>query len=151
MSGAEKQLPQGARDEEVLTLQEAASFLRVSEEALSDLVARHAIPAQRIGDEWRFLKPALADWLRAGMFSYRDLRLVSRPCLMDFPLLEELMMLLEARLLKRLAASEQPAIKRGSKQALQKHLGLFRDEKDVEAVLADLRARREAGNAEGGE
>jgi hypothetical protein len=53
--------------------------------------------------------------------------------------------------LKRLAASEQPAVKRGSKQALQKHLGLFRDDQDVEAVLADLRARREAGNAEGGE
>jgi excisionase family DNA binding protein len=55
-----------AQNEEVLTLPEAALFLRVSEGALSELVARHAIPAQRIGEEWRFFKPALADWERRG-------------------------------------------------------------------------------------
>src|SRR5438132_2717879 len=47
------------QQEEVLTLPEAAAFLRVSEEDLTRLLAHGAIPAQQIGSEWRFLKRAL--------------------------------------------------------------------------------------------
>lgn len=48
----------------MLTLQEAAAFLRVGEREVETLAMAQAIPAQRVGTEWRFLKSALEDWLR---------------------------------------------------------------------------------------
>jgi excisionase family DNA binding protein len=48
---------------EVLTLAEAAAYLRVAENQLADLAARQDIPGRQIGNEWRFLKTALANWL----------------------------------------------------------------------------------------
>jgi excisionase family DNA binding protein len=49
---------------EVLTLEGAAAFLRVSEDAVLRLVAQQMLPARQIDGEWRFLRAALADWLR---------------------------------------------------------------------------------------
>jgi excisionase family DNA binding protein len=49
---------------EVLTLEEAAAFLRVSEETVRRLAAQQALPGRNIDDQWRFLKSALADWLQ---------------------------------------------------------------------------------------
>lgn len=52
--------------EEVLTLEEAAAYLRFPEAAVLRLVEEQALPARRLGDEWRFLKDAIRDWMRAG-------------------------------------------------------------------------------------
>ena len=49
---------------EVLTLEEAAVFLRVSPDAVLRLIVQQALPAREIEGEWRFLRAALADWLR---------------------------------------------------------------------------------------
>ena len=49
---------------EVLTLDEAAAYLRVSPEALMRLVVQQALPGSQIDGEWRFLRAAMADWLR---------------------------------------------------------------------------------------
>ena len=49
---------------EVLTLAEAATYLRVSEAAVVRLVQQQELPGRLIEDEWRFLKSALQDWLR---------------------------------------------------------------------------------------
>jgi excisionase family DNA binding protein len=48
---------------EVLTLAEAAAFLRVPENEVLRLVGPEGLPGQRIGSEWRFLKAALRQWL----------------------------------------------------------------------------------------
>jgi excisionase family DNA binding protein len=48
---------------DVLTLEEAASFLRVSPEALRAAVADGTVPARQIGGEWRFARQALLAWL----------------------------------------------------------------------------------------
>lgn len=48
---------------EVLTLKEAADYLRVSEDDVIELATRQELPGRKIGDEWRFLKRGLADWL----------------------------------------------------------------------------------------
>jgi excisionase family DNA binding protein len=48
---------------EVLTLAEAASYLRVPEKQLRDIVDRGEFPGRKIGAEWRFFKPALQAWL----------------------------------------------------------------------------------------
>lgn len=49
---------------DVLTLEEAAGFLRVSIETAEELAARGAIPGRRVEHDWRFLKSAIEDWLR---------------------------------------------------------------------------------------
>lgn len=50
---------------DVLTLTEAAQFLRVSESDVLDLAGRQEMPGRQIGAEWRFHRAALSDWLRA--------------------------------------------------------------------------------------
>jgi excisionase family DNA binding protein len=49
---------------EVLTLEEAADYLRVSKGTVVLLIAQQGLPGRRVGKEWRFLRGALADWLR---------------------------------------------------------------------------------------
>lgn len=52
---------------EVLTMAEAAEFLRVSESEIRDLIRQQGLPGRKIGDEWRFLKAGLQDWLRSPL------------------------------------------------------------------------------------
>jgi excisionase family DNA binding protein len=49
---------------EVLTLAEAAAYLRVSEEEVKRLMRDQGLPGRAAGDDWRFLKTAVQDWLR---------------------------------------------------------------------------------------
>ena len=48
---------------EVLTLEEAAKFLRVPKKKVQALAEKGMIPARRVDESWRFLKPALEIWL----------------------------------------------------------------------------------------
>jgi excisionase family DNA binding protein len=48
---------------EVLTLAEAAGYLRLPEEDVLRLVHEQALPARRLANEWRFLKAAIQQWL----------------------------------------------------------------------------------------
>src|SRR5436305_1960006 len=49
---------------DVLTLSEAAAYLRVAEAEIVRMVEQQALPGRMIGGDWRFLKSALQDWLR---------------------------------------------------------------------------------------
>ncbi len=51
---------------EVLTPAEAAALLRVPEAEVLRLAREGSLPGRQIGTEWRFLKAAVQDWLRAG-------------------------------------------------------------------------------------
>ncbi len=48
----------------VLTLSEAAAYLRVAESHVRHLAETRSLPGRQIGGEWRFLKAGLQDWLR---------------------------------------------------------------------------------------
>jgi hypothetical protein len=48
---------------DVLTLEEAAAFLRVPEESVLRLSANEELPGKCIDGQWRFLRAGLADWL----------------------------------------------------------------------------------------
>jgi excisionase family DNA binding protein len=48
---------------EVLTLGEAAAYLRLPEDGVLRLVHEQALPARRLANEWRFLKAAIQQWL----------------------------------------------------------------------------------------
>lgn len=62
---------QTAAEVDVLTLSEAAAFLRLSPETVERQAAQGHIPGQLIEGSWRFLHAALEDWL-----SHRDSRTV---------------------------------------------------------------------------
>jgi excisionase family DNA binding protein len=128
--------------DEVLTLAEAASYLRVPEEELLRLAEHRDIPAQRIGGEWRFLKRALGYWLTYGPRFCLDFP----PWFLDHPLLEDLLLAVAKRLLQRLAP-EKP--ERGSKGAVNRHVGVFKDEGDLEEALAELSSIRKSGGGGG--
>src|SRR3954469_123988 len=51
---------------DVLTLAEAAAYLRVPESEMAALIERQGLPARRVGEDWRILKAAIQDWLRMG-------------------------------------------------------------------------------------
>ena len=123
--------------DDVLTLAEAASYLRVPEEELLRLAEQRDVPAQRIGDEWRFLKRALGHWLTFGPRLLRDYP----PWFLGHPVLEDLLFAIEKRLLQRLGP-EKP--ERGSKEAVRRHVGAFKGEGDLDEVLTGLSTFRAA-------
>lgn len=59
---------------EVLTLGEAAQYLRVSESDICDLVRQQGLPGRKIGEQWRFLRAALQDWLRSPLLQKERLK-----------------------------------------------------------------------------
>jgi excisionase family DNA binding protein len=54
-----------AESGEILTLAEAAVYLRIGNEDVLRLVQEQNLPGRCVGEEWRFLKEALRDWLRS--------------------------------------------------------------------------------------
>jgi excisionase family DNA binding protein len=48
---------------EVLTLDEAAAYLRLPAADVVRMVREQALPARQVGTEWRFLKTAIQAWL----------------------------------------------------------------------------------------
>jgi len=52
---------------EVLTLEEAAELLRVDAGALRTWAEDGTVPGRRLGEDWRFRRDALLDWLSADV------------------------------------------------------------------------------------
>jgi excisionase family DNA binding protein len=133
-------LPLPAQD--VLTLAEAAGYLRISEEALRKLAAEDAIPARKIGDEWRFWKHALEDWL--AQCPPRKERYLPAPPLwyFEYPPVELMLAELERRLLDKLASRQAPAAKTNSKERLLALAGAWKDDPTVDEMLKTIAKQR---------
>jgi excisionase family DNA binding protein len=58
--------PAACTNGEILTLAETAEYLRVTANEVARLVRDQGLPGRKLGDDWRFLKTALQDWLRAA-------------------------------------------------------------------------------------
>ena len=56
-------LKENADAPDILTLAEAAEFIRVSEKTLGEMARTRRIPSQKVGREWRFLRTGLEAWL----------------------------------------------------------------------------------------
>lgn len=52
--------------DEILTLEEASRFLKLSRSTLYNLARRRKIPAQKVGKSWRFVRAYLIKWLERG-------------------------------------------------------------------------------------
>jgi excisionase family DNA binding protein len=48
---------------EVLTAADAADLLRTAEQTVIEMAERGDLPGRKVGDEWRFARPAILDWL----------------------------------------------------------------------------------------
>ncbi len=53
-------------DDDILTLEQACTFLGVGERTLLKMLNEEHIPARKIGREWRFSKSALTNWVASG-------------------------------------------------------------------------------------
>jgi len=64
---------------DLLTTEEAAEYLRLSERKLYDLVASGAVPCTKATGRWLFPKIALDRWLASGLVMPAGLTLAQRP------------------------------------------------------------------------
>ncbi len=51
----------------VLTVDEAAEYLRIPKSSLYKLAQEGKIPSQKVGRHWRFHKEDLNDWLKGSL------------------------------------------------------------------------------------
>ncbi|HEQ72109.1 MAG TPA: helix-turn-helix domain-containing protein, partial [Spirochaetia bacterium] len=56
-----------ADNTEILTLPEVARYLKIAEKTVLRMAHRGAIPAAKVGNQWRFLKPVIDNWLLTKM------------------------------------------------------------------------------------
>lgn len=55
-----------AFSDEILTLEEASRFLKLSRSTVYNLAQKRKIPGQKVGKSWRFVKSYLIKWLEKG-------------------------------------------------------------------------------------
>jgi excisionase family DNA binding protein len=64
---------------DLLTTDEAATYLRLSERKLYKLVAKGAVPCTKVTGRWLFPRTALDRWLTAGLITPAALANVAAP------------------------------------------------------------------------
>jgi excisionase family DNA binding protein len=110
---------------DLLTTDEAATYLRLSERKLYDLVANGAVPCTKVTGRWLFPKAALDRWLAAGLIAPAALALAPAPPIVGGshdPLLEWAL---------RESGSELASLSEGSEAGLRR---LARDEVTAAAI-----------------
>ena len=63
---------------EVMTIAEAAAFLRAPEDTIEKMANAGKLPSRRVGDEWRFLRSALCGWLGQNGAAHSEVPLSSK-------------------------------------------------------------------------
>lgn len=53
-------------EKEILTIEEASSFLQIGTRSLYKLAKEGKIPAKKVLNKWRFEKESLREWIREG-------------------------------------------------------------------------------------
>jgi excisionase family DNA binding protein len=74
---------------EVLTLAEAAAYLRVPDAELARMAGSQGLPGRLVGSEWRFSRAAIQDWLRRSSMKQSLLQLAGS--WKDDPYLDEML------------------------------------------------------------
>ena len=70
---------------EVLTLTEAAAYLRLPEAEVVRLVQTQGLPGCQAGTEWRFLKSAVQEWLSKPPTYSKEVQLAAAGAFKDDP------------------------------------------------------------------
>jgi excisionase family DNA binding protein len=74
---------------DVLTLAEAAAYLRLPEADVLRLVGEQALPARCLGKEWRFLKAAIQQWLSTPLKGSKEVWMALAGAWKDDPHVED--------------------------------------------------------------
>lgn len=53
-------------EKEILTIEEAASFLQIGKKSLYRLAKEGAVPGKKVLNKWRFDRESLKEWVRQG-------------------------------------------------------------------------------------
>lgn len=53
--------------DDILTLSEAAAYLKIAEKTLLRMIYRREIPAAKVGNQYRFMRSVIEDWLLSQM------------------------------------------------------------------------------------
>jgi excisionase family DNA binding protein len=110
---------------EVMTLAEAAAYLRIDEKALRELAGNQEIPGRKIGSEWRFSRGALLDWLRRAAPANGTTR-------------EELL-----GLLRGISAGQpEKRPKKTNKELLLELAGKWKDDPTIDEMLREIYRQR---------
>ena len=64
---------------DLLTTEEAATYLRLSERKLYELVAKNAVPCTKVTGRWLFPRAALDRWVIAGLITPTALAHLAAP------------------------------------------------------------------------
>jgi PTS system nitrogen regulatory IIA component len=56
-------------DEDILTLREVASYLKVAEKTVLRLVHRQELPSFKVASQWRFKRSVIDEWIMTGIHS----------------------------------------------------------------------------------
>jgi excisionase family DNA binding protein len=56
----------GSQPQGTMTLADVAELLQADEETVAALADKGELPGRRIGEEWRFARSAVLDWLAGG-------------------------------------------------------------------------------------
>ncbi len=65
----EESVSSGEMTDAVMTLQEVAAYLKVSEKTITRMVQAGELPGLKVSNQWRFLRAAIDDWLTRRMYS----------------------------------------------------------------------------------
>ncbi|MDP6630656.1 MAG: PTS sugar transporter subunit IIA [Kiritimatiellia bacterium] len=59
----------GEMTDAVMTLQEVAAYLKVSEKTITRMVQAGELPGLKVSNQWRFIRAAIDDWLTRRMYN----------------------------------------------------------------------------------
>lgn len=54
-------------DDEILTIQEIATYLKIKEKTAYDLAAKGKIPGFKVGGAWRFRREDIEEWIEEAL------------------------------------------------------------------------------------
>ena len=67
-TGHSDPIPDKSAEDEVMTLSEIASYLKVSEKTILRMAQAGEIPSAKVSGQWRFLRSFINDWLETKMY-----------------------------------------------------------------------------------
>jgi len=57
--------PKKMSDSDIMTVEDVATFLKVTERSIYTLLTRQEIPAFKVGGSWRFSRKELENWIKS--------------------------------------------------------------------------------------
>lgn len=57
-------------NEDIMTLAEVAEYLKISEKSVLRMIQKEQIPCAKVGNQWRFMRSMIDDWLMSKMNVY---------------------------------------------------------------------------------